>query len=179
MTVDEYIDRHLEALREAQGDCWDEVVSRCELQAALPESAAAPELFDGLVQKALAVLLKKKLDQDPALNQRFAPQVKNPLWQQLLVAARVKELARAKIVKKGGRRQLRYDVAELAQTFYGKQLLKSAGLARQRVLDKAELGLLLESCAKVKLTLPEAIEPTATERFFAEGEPLSAEKEST
>ncbi|MGC4119423.1 MAG: hypothetical protein QM765_33620 [Myxococcales bacterium] len=167
MTREECIDKHLEALQEAQKERWDDIVSRYELESAVPETAATPELLDGLAQKALVVLLKKKLDDDPSLNQRFEATVRNPLWQQLLVAARVRELARAKIVKKGGRRQLRYDVTELAQSFYGKQLLKGAGLERQRVLDKAELAQLTEACAKVKLALPEAIEPTTTERFFA------------
>lgn len=93
--------------------------------------------------------------------------MKNPLLQQLLTAARIKELSRARIVKKGGRKKLAYDVTDLRATFYGKQLLKTAGLGdRQRVLDKDELEKLNETCAKVKLVLPETVEPTATERFF-------------
>ena len=39
-------------------------------------------------------------------------------------------------------------------------------MALQRVLDKDELEKLNETCAKVKLVLPETVEPTATERFF-------------
>ena len=91
-----------------------------------------------------------------------------PLWNQLLTAARIKELARAKIVKKGGRKQLRYDVADLAKTYFGKALLSEAGLARQKVLDKDELDKLTAACAKIKLTLPESTEPTTTEVFFDE-----------
>ena len=101
------------------------------------------------------------------VNLRFQPQVKNPVMQQLLTASRIRELAKARIVKKGGAKKLRYDVSDLAATFYGKQLIKSAGLARQKVLDKDELDKLVEACAKVKLVLPETVEPTTTERFFA------------
>lgn len=168
MTRAEWIDQHLQALLESQLDPWPEAIAHDELDKAVPAEAANAELFDGLVQKALLSLLRQRLDGAPSLNQCFGPQAKNPLVQQLLVAARVKELARARIVKKGGRRQLRYDVSELAQTFYGKQLLRSVGLERQRVLGKAELETLVHACAKVKLKLPEAIEPTTTERFFAE-----------
>lgn len=170
MTRDEALEKHLSALCGDQTSPWPPVIERSELDGAVPRSAPNPEVMDGLAQKALILLLKQKLEQDPSLNQQFVAQVKNPLMQQLLVAARVKELARAKIVKKGGRKQLRYEVTELARTFYGKQLLKTAGLERQRVLDKPELARLVEVCAKVKLALPEAIEPTTTERFFADDE---------
>ena len=145
-----------------------EVITFAELDNAVPHEAPSPEILDGMIQKALVVLLKHKLDADPAINQQFAVQTKVPLWNQLLAAARVKELARARIVKKGGRKQLRYDVADLAKTFFGKALLADAGLARQKVLDKDELAKLQASCAKVKLTLPETIEPTTTEAFFDE-----------
>ena len=37
------------------------------------------------------------------------------------------------------------------------------------MLDKDELAKLVEACAKVKLVLPETVEPTTTERFFDEG----------
>jgi hypothetical protein len=166
MSYDELISKHHEALCEAQEERWPEVVSRYELESAVPQGPT-DALLDGLIQKAAVVLVKKKLDENPALNQQFAAQVKNPLLQQLLTAARIKELSRARIVKKGGRKKLAYDVTDLRATFYGKQLLKTAGLGdRQRVLDKDELEKLNETCAKVKLVLPETVEPTATERFF-------------
>ena len=144
-----------------------------EIQQSVPKDTA-PELIDGMMQKAVLIMLKSRLDADPSLNLRFQQQVKNPLLQQLLTAARVKELAKARIVKKGGAKKLRYDVSDLAATFYGKQLIKSAGLDRQKVLDKDELAKLQEACAKVKLVLPETVEPTTTERFFDESKDAEA-----
>lgn len=160
--------KHFDLYQASLEERRPEIVTYFELEKAVPAEAPSPEILDGLVQKALVVLLKQKLDADPSLNQRFKAQTKVPLWNQLLTGARVKELARAKIVKKGGRKQLRYDVADLAKTFFGKALLADAGLARQKVLDKDELEKLQQACAKVKLTLPESVEPTTTEMFFDE-----------
>lgn len=165
----DWVTKHHEAVLNAQVERWPETLSFYEIMSAVPEASvegAAGDVVDGTLQKAVLVLLKQRLDADPSFNQRFLPQVKNPLLQQLLTAARIKELAKARIVKKGGAKKLRYDVSDLAATFYGKQLIKSAGLERQKVLDKDELAKLNEACAKVKLVLPESVEPTTTERFF-------------
>jgi hypothetical protein len=163
---DQVIRKHYEAYQASLEERRPEIVTYFELEKAVPEDAPSPEILDGMVQKALVLLLKQRLDADPSLNQQFKPVTKVPLWNQLLTGARVKELSRAKIVKKGGRKQLRYDVADLAKTFFGKVLLTDAGLARQKVLDKDELEKLNAACAKVKLTLPETVEPTTTEAFF-------------
>lgn len=165
---DDVLRKHFDLFQASLEERRPELITWFELDKAVPEDAPSPEILDGLVQKALVVLLKQKLDADPSLNQRFKAQTKVPLWNQLLTGARVKELARAKIVKKGGRKQLRYDVGDLANTFFGKALLTEAGLARQKVLDKEELERLQAACAKVKLTLPESVEPTTTELFFDE-----------
>lgn len=172
----EAIAKHHAALVAALVEKRPEVITRYELDAAVPADAPSPAVLDGQVQKAIVVLLKQKLDADPAINQQFLPATKVPLWNQLLTSARIKELARAHIVKKGGRKQLRYDVADLAKTFFGKALLIEAGLARQKVLDGDELDRLKAACAKVKLTLPESIEPTTTERFFDDTLPQPAAK---
>jgi hypothetical protein len=168
MTRGQLLKKHHDAFVAAMAERRPEVVTFAELDNAVPAEAPSPEILDGMVQKALVVLFKHKLDADPAINQQFVPATKVPLWNQLLAAARIKELARARIVKKGGRKQLRYDVADLAKTFFGKALLADAGLARQKVLDKDELAKLQGACAKVKLTLPETTEPTTTEAFFDE-----------
>ena len=162
------LNKHFTVYKAALINDWPDVVTFYEFDKAVPEEAPSAEVLDGLCQKALAQLLKAKLDAEPALNQRFKPATAVPLWNQLLSAARVKELAKARIVKKGGRKQLRYDVGDLAKTFFGRALLEDAGLKRQKVLDKDELEALKKSCAKVKLTLPESVEPTATEVFFQE-----------
>src|SRR5688572_1857943 len=110
--------KHHDLLEEALDTKRPEVVPWHEYNKAVPQEAPSDEVMDGLAQKALVVLLKQKLDADPALNQRFPAQTKVPLWNQLLTAARIKELTRAKIVKKGGKsKQLRYDVGDLAKTF--------------------------------------------------------------
>ena len=166
MGFQDWVTKHHESVLNAQIERWPEVISMFEIQQGVPKDTA-PELIDGMMQKAVLILLKQRLDADPQLNLRFQPQVKNPVMQQLLTASRVKELAKARIVKKGGAKKLRYDISDLAATFYGKQLIKSAGLDRQKVLDKEELDKLVEACAKVKLVLPETVEPTTTERFFA------------
>ena len=164
----ELVKKHFDAFQAALVEKRPEIIGYHDLDRAVPDEAPSTEILDGLVQKALLVLIKGKLDADPALNQRFVVATKIPLWNQLLTAARVKELARARIVKKGGRKQLRYDVADLGKTFFGKHLLTEAGLVRQKVLDKEELEKLQAACAKIKLTLPETIEPTTTEMFFDE-----------
>lgn len=180
MTRDEVVKKYFQQYTAALVERRPEVIAYFELDKAVPpeDTALAPEILDGMVQKALVVLLKQKLDADPAVNQQFVAATKVPLWNQLLTAARIKELARARIVKKGGRKQLRYDVADLAKTFFGKALLADAGLARQKVLDKDELDKLQAACAKIKLTLPQTTEPTTTEAFFDEAiaEKLSSAK---
>jgi hypothetical protein len=165
---DAIIKKHFDVFLASLTEKRPELFGYHDLDKAVPEEAPSPEILDGMVQKALVLLLKQKLDADPAVNQRFVTATKIPLWNQLLTAARIKELARARIVKKGGRKQLRYDVADLAKTFFGKHLLTDAGLVRQKVLDKDELEQLQAACAKIKLTLPETIEPTTTEMFFDE-----------
>ena len=165
---EQIVRKHFDLYQASLEERRPEIITWFELEKAVPNEAPSAEVFDGLAQKALVVLLKQKLDADPSLNQRFKATTKVPLWNQLLTGARVKELARARIVKKGGRKQLRYDVADLAKTFFGKVLLTDAGLRRQTVLDKDELEKLQQACAKVKLVLPESVEPTTTEVFFDE-----------
>lgn len=162
------LNKHFTVYKAALLEDWPEVITFWELDKAVPDESPSAEVLDAHCQKALAQLLKAKLDADPALNQRFKPTTPVPLWNQLLTAARVKELAAARIVKKGGRKQLRYDVGDLAKTFFGRALLEDAGLKRQKVLDKDELEALKKSCEKVNLVLPESVEPTSTEIFFRE-----------
>lgn len=132
------------------------------------EGVADAAVVDARVQRALLGLVKQRLDADPAMNRRFAKATGWKILDQLLTAARLKELTRAKIVKGGRSGGLRYDVGELADTFYGRQVLDGLGFgARRRVLDKDEYEKVRAEFAKIKLALPEAIEPTTTERFFA------------
>lgn len=133
---------------------------------ALPEGAP-DKLVDAAVHKTILVNLKKKLDAEPALNQRFLPQTGWQILNQLLTAARLRELSQVKIVKRGGRSGLRYDISELSATYYGKQILTSLKLKTiRKAVDKDELAAITDALGKAKLTLPEAVEPTTTEKFF-------------
>ena len=61
-----------------------------------------------------------------------------------------------------------YDVDELWRTFYGRHVLDGLGFAKRRkVLDGAEFDKVKDEFQKIKLTLPEAVEPTTTEKYFA------------
>ena len=120
------------------------------------------------VEKALLVLFKRQLTKDPNWNQRFRRQTGWAVLDQLLTVVRLQELAAAKITKKGGRGAgLRYDIGELMNTYYGKSILEGLGLKRRRVATSEELDTIRAALKKIKLELPEVIEPTTTERFFA------------
>lgn len=126
-------------------------------------------LLTSRIEKIAIELVQQRLAEDLAYNQRFKDTIDWPVLAKLVTMARLKELTRVKIVKRGGRgRGLRYDATELARTFYGKRLLKSLDLQRRRILEADELAAVRAACAKLKLDLPEDIEPTTTERYFAE-----------
>jgi hypothetical protein len=99
---DAIIKKHFDVLLASLTEKRPELFSYYDLEKAIPEEVPSPAILDGLVQKALVLLIKQKLDTDPGINQRFVTATKIPLWNQLLTAARIKELARARIVKKGG-----------------------------------------------------------------------------
>ena len=85
----------------------------------------------------------------------------------VLAASRLKELARVKIIKRGGSGGARYDISDLSATFYGRKILEGLSHDRRRkALTSDEFTALQAACAKIKLTLPEAVEPTTTELFF-------------
>lgn len=145
-------------------------LSAAEVAAALGtiEEGLAEAMVDARVQRALLGAVKAKLDADPTLNRSFSRSTGWKILDQLLAAARLKELTHVKIVKRGGSGGVRYDVGELADSFYGAEIMKGLGFGtRRRVLDKKEFEKVEAEFAKIKLTLPEAIEPTTTEKFFA------------
>lgn len=132
------------------------------------EDNAAPEVVDARVQRAILGAIKARLDADPAENKSFPRATAWKVLDQLLTVARLKELTRVKIVKRGRSGGLRYDTSELADTFYGRQVMEGLGFGkRRRVLEKAEYERVRGEFKKIKLDLPEAVEPTTTERFFA------------
>jgi ribosomal protein L13E len=121
-------------------------------------------VMDARIQKSLLTLVKERLDAKPEQNQRFKATTDWKVLNQLLTVARVKELTRARIVKKGRG----FEVDELSRTYYGRQVLDGLGFTkRRRVLDRAEFDKVKDEFQKIKLTLPEAVEPTTTEKYFA------------
>ena len=125
-------------------------------------------VLDARIQKAVLTLVKEKLDAEPEQNQRFKATTDWKVLNQLLTLAHVKELTRVRIVKKGRSAGVGFDVDELARTYYGRQILDSLGFTKRRkTLDKIEFEKVKAEFQKIKLTLPEAVEPTTTEKYFA------------
>lgn len=125
-------------------------------------------VLDARIQKVVLTLVKEKLDADPALNQRFQASTDWKVLNQLLTLARVKELTSVRIVKRGRASGAGFDVDDLSRTYYGRQVLDGLGFTKRRkTLDKAEFDRVKAEFQKIKLTLPEAVEPTTTEKYFA------------
>lgn len=150
--------------RYSGGTCpWNEAF----FLARLTDVTGPEAVIDARVQKAILTEVKAKLDADPAWNQDFVAAPEWKILHQLLTAARLRELTRVKIVKRGRTSGVGFQVTELAATFYGRQILDGLGYGKRRsVLDRDEFARVTAEFQKIKLTLPEAVEPTFTERFF-------------
>lgn len=132
------------------------------------EDSLGDAVVDAKVQRGLLGAVKAKLDADPATAKSFSKTTNWKILDQLLTAARLQELTRVKVVKRGGSGGVRYDCGELADSFYGEQILTGLGFGkRRRVLDKKEYEKVEAEFVKIKLKLPEAIQPTTTETFFS------------
>lgn len=148
---------------------WGNVLTEEEVDGRVEPEEDEDAVLDARIQKAVLTLLKEKLDGDPALNRRFKPTTDWKVLNQLLTLARVKELTRVRIVKKGRSAGVGYDVDELSRTYYGRQVLDGLGFTKRRkTLNKVEFESVKAEFQKVKLTLPEAVEPTTTEKYFAQ-----------
>ena len=147
-----------------------EFVTFADVEARVEPGEEADAVLDVRVQKALLTIVKERLDSQPTLNQRFKPTTDWKILNQLLTIARLKELGRVKIVKKGrSSGGAGYDVDELSKTYYGRQVLSGLGFTKRRkVLDKDEFEKVRAEFAKIKIALPEAVEPTTTEKYFAQ-----------
>lgn len=130
---------------------------------ALPDAVAQAR-----AQKAALIWVKKKLDEDPSHNRWFKDKSEIAWLNKLLTAARLKELATTKITKIGSKSGLKYDIGGLGATFYGRKILDGLGFSHRRTrVDKAEFARIQQACFKIKLKLPQSVEPTTTERYFA------------
>lgn len=145
-------------------------ISKSELEPSVEQGEADEPVLDARIQKALLTMVKERLDANPEQNQRFKPATDWKLLNQLLTLARIKELTRVRIVKKGRTSGgAGFDVNELTRTFYGRQVLDGLGFSKRRhVLDRKEFDQVQAEFQKIKLTLPEAVEPTTTEKYFAQ-----------
>lgn len=143
-------------------------LSSWELQSRVDASEAAEAVLDARIQKSILLLIKERLDANPAENQRFKETTDWKILNQLLAAARLKELMKVKIAKVGKASGLRYHVTELGNSFYGRKVLTALGFSKQRYsLTKEEFERVHLEFQKIKLSLPEAVEPTTTEKFFS------------
>lgn len=148
------------------------VVTEAELRASVPpppEGTTDPVLLEAHAQKAALAWVRGKLVADVGFNRIFADKTEIAWLDKLLTVARLQELTKVRITKAGRSGGLRYDASDLAATFHGKKLLAGLGFGLRRTsLTKDEYAKLVEATARVGLTLPETIEPTTTEKFFAE-----------
>ncbi len=85
----------------------------------------------------------------------------NPLFK-VVAALRVKELKNSKVLLRGGK----YDLSAVKQTYYGKKILEACNLGNRYSLTKAEYESFFIKTKKLKLEIPEEIEPTKAEIYF-------------
>lgn len=137
------------------------------LQAMGDFTGLPPQRVEALAEKTVLQAIRVKLDADPSFNHQLVEQVPHPALAQIVKLVRVRELTAARLVKRGGSGGLRYDITSLARTFYGGQILASIGLNRRRVVKADELRQIQAICDTFKLKLPEAVEPTMTDKYFA------------
>src|SRR6185437_12647496 len=146
-------------------------VSKTDLEPLIEagEETDSDAIWDARIQKQLLTLVKERFDANPQSNQRFKASTDWKLLNQLLTMSRVKELTRVKIVKKGrSAGGAGFDVDELSRTYYGRQILGGLGFTKRRkVLDRTEFDQVKAEFQKIKLAMPEAVEPTTTEKYFA------------
>ncbi len=132
------------------------------------EKDAPTQIKEARIQKALMQEIKSRLDKDLAFNQEFRDKTDWNWLNRMLTAARVKELASVRIVVKGRRSGMGFDITELVRSYYGRQILQGLNfnVSRRRVVTREEFESIQAACAKIKLKLPEVIQPTTTEQFF-------------
>lgn len=165
MTVEELV-----AQIQGATHSWHPILTVEDVQARLGDvSGLDPRVASVRIQKAAFLTVKDALAANPTLNRSFGDKTGISWLDKLLTAHRLKELARVKIVKAGRSGRLRYEISDLSSTWYGRRILRGLGFGyARRSVDKAEYERIREACAAIKLTLPETIEPTTTEHFFAE-----------
>ncbi len=127
------------------------------------------KLVEARAQKAALLHMRAMLVETPALNKDFKAKTGIGWLDKLLTMTRLKELKAAKVVMAGRSGGLRYDITELAASWYGRKMLDGMGHnKRRRSLDRDEYAAVEAECKRIGLTLPKTVEPTVTERFFSQ-----------
>jgi hypothetical protein len=137
-------------------------LTKRDLDAVVEDGEDLENVLDARIQKAMFTLVKTRFDANPELNRRFKETADIKLLQQLLTLARVKELTRVRIVRKRGATNVRYDVRELARTFFGERILAGLGYKRE-ILSQIEYDELTQEFGKIKLSLPISEQTSAGE----------------
>jgi len=91
----------------------------------------------------------------------------NVLWQpltKLILAKRIEELKKCKVLKKGKK----YDISGLKETYLGNMIADKLGFARRAILSDLEYENVITTIKKLKYEVPVTIQPTETEKFFAQ-----------
>jgi len=90
----------------------------------------------------------------------------NALWHpltKLILAKRIEELKKCKVLKKGKK----YDISGLKKTYLGNVIADKLGFTRRSVLSDQEYEKIITTIKKLKYEVPVTIQPTETEKFFA------------
>ena len=158
---------------------FSELVDFSPLAEIAAKGELTSEIFSFQMEKSVLAGVKAALEQSIHRNSWFKAKTEWKPLDQLLTLFRLKELKSVGITRRGGRGKSKsFDVSSLAATFFGKQILRGLEMGRRRTLDDKELEVLKAECAKLKLTLPEIIEPTTTERFFSDSSSSEADAQS-
>jgi len=154
----------LEGMREEYLEVQDLISTAKE-----PPAELTAEAFALQVEKSIVQQVQRKLESHAYYLHVFEDVVSWKPIARSIAVARLKELSEVRITRTGGRgRGIRYNITELANAHFGKKILKGLNFTRRRSLTTEELDQVKAACAKLKLTLPETIEPTTTEQYFAE-----------
>lgn len=144
-------------------------VTEDDLLPLVGEETSDPVLAETRAQKAALVWVRDRLSEDPSRNTLFPEKTELPWLDKLLTVARVQELAKVRIVKSGKRTGVRFDISALADTFYGRKILDGLEFSKRRSkVSREEFERIQEACARIKLALPQTVEPTTAEQFFAD-----------
>ncbi len=91
----------------------------------------------------------------------------NAIWQtliKLILAKRIEELKKCKVLKKGKK----FDISGLKKTYLGNIIANKLGYTRRSALSNQEYEKIITTIKKLKYEVPVTVQPTETEKFFAE-----------